>query len=601
MNDFTILHLSDLHINREGKQLSVLMENLLKDIKSEMRVSDDIIIVITGDILEKANYKYRENALTFFNKLRRILGRRIRGLYIAPGNHDKVRNILDKKILKKYYSLRGTEESDKLFSEQYWKHLRMGFDQYTELVRDIYGCFHLQPPKQIISDTYGVDVLKVNGKNICFLVFNTAWSCLGDKDERHLKIGNFQMEAIKKGYLAKQGELCNKGMDLTIAIAHHPIDWLDGEEESMVKREILCNNSLNANIYICGHIHNRDVINWQNNRHSMTTLVSGLGWPDGNLDHPYAHTYSSYVFNLDVNSIDVYVRSSDDNYSFDPDFRIYTEKRNKEQNKIVMPINTCKNQAYFNLDTVKDRSPKACFITDEIVEDVKKCSFVFGDIRGTVAHHLNKVKYDVFEFILLDSDSAIGKENVNQEKTIIEVENFLFRGEKRSMRVIPYLKKFSPFIEMQFTTYLQQACKAVYGSFHNMWPDSKIRIHFRYWDGKKEENYRQLCVYGEGADKNYIMKGQQWGELLQRAYEVKRPLIASVNRRYCKESLDTNAAKKSKKWVDFISVIPKFNKNYYINKDPHTDKIIYDRPLLTFGVTIYREQDKKILYVLDYL
>ena len=167
----------------------------------------------------------------------------------------------------------------------------MGFDQYTELVRDIYGCFHLQPPKQIISDTYGVDVLKVNGKNICFLVFNTAWSCLGDKDERHLKIGNFQMEAIKKGYLAKQGELCNKGMDLTIAIAHHPIDWLDGEEESMVKREILCNNSLNANIYICGHIHNRDVINWQNNRHSMTTLVSGLGWPDGNLDHPYAHRF----------------------------------------------------------------------------------------------------------------------------------------------------------------------------------------------------------------------------------------------------------------------------------------------------------------------
>ena len=41
MNDFTILHLSDLHINREGKQLSVLMENLLKDIKSEMRVSDE--------------------------------------------------------------------------------------------------------------------------------------------------------------------------------------------------------------------------------------------------------------------------------------------------------------------------------------------------------------------------------------------------------------------------------------------------------------------------------------------------------------------------------------------------------------------------------
>lgn len=33
MNDFTILHLSDLHINREGKKLSILHENLLRDIE----------------------------------------------------------------------------------------------------------------------------------------------------------------------------------------------------------------------------------------------------------------------------------------------------------------------------------------------------------------------------------------------------------------------------------------------------------------------------------------------------------------------------------------------------------------------------------------
>ena len=51
MNDFTILHLSDLHINQKGERLSLLMENLLIDIKNEMKFVDNIIIVVTGDLV----------------------------------------------------------------------------------------------------------------------------------------------------------------------------------------------------------------------------------------------------------------------------------------------------------------------------------------------------------------------------------------------------------------------------------------------------------------------------------------------------------------------------------------------------------------------
>lgn len=63
MNDFTILHLSDLHINQEGERLSLLMDNLLIDIEQEMELVDDIIVVVTGDIVHRGNYKYRENAI----------------------------------------------------------------------------------------------------------------------------------------------------------------------------------------------------------------------------------------------------------------------------------------------------------------------------------------------------------------------------------------------------------------------------------------------------------------------------------------------------------------------------------------------------------
>ena len=99
MNDFIILHLSDLHIAQEGRRLSILHENLLRDIEQEMRVSENIIMVVTGDILNQANYKYRENAIAFFEKIHEKLGDKLKGLYIVPGNHDKVRNVMDESFV----------------------------------------------------------------------------------------------------------------------------------------------------------------------------------------------------------------------------------------------------------------------------------------------------------------------------------------------------------------------------------------------------------------------------------------------------------------------------------------------------------------------
>ena len=89
------------------------------------------------------------------------------------------------------------------------------------------------------------------------------------------------------------------------------------------------------------------------------------------MQHPYAHTYSSYTFNLDINSIDVYIRSSDDNSSFEPDFRIYTKKRDKANSKIVMPIDSNKTQAYFNLGAVKGRSQKSYYITEKALSLIR--------------------------------------------------------------------------------------------------------------------------------------------------------------------------------------------------------------------------------------
>lgn len=153
---------------------------------------------------------------------------------------------------------------------------------------------------------------------------------------------------------------------------------------------------------------------------------------------------------------------------------------------------------------------------------------------------------------------------------------------------------------MQFSTYLQQICRTLHDVFYKRWPELKLRVHFRYRIEETPNKYLQLCLYGKDFN-NYIMRELEWGELLEKAYEVKLPLIASVNERYCRKSFEKNKNKSNEQWVDFITVIPKFEKNYFIRREELTEKVSISRPFLTFGVTIYREEDRRILYILDYL
>ena len=596
MNDFTILHLSDLHINSSGKTLSLLLENLLKDIENEMELSENILIVVTGDIIDQANYDNYENAVEFFRKLKSILDDKVRHIYIVPGNHDKVRNFMDRKILSEYT---GNED---YFYSKIWKYLRMGFDDYTEMLKRIYKIFYSteEVEQRIFEDAFGVNIDKINGKNICVIQLNTAWSCVGGTDERNLRLGAFQIKKVKEIYEKKKAEKKSKGEEiaLTIALAHHPVSWLQGKDEDILQAEMLSNVGLNTDIYICGHVHNRDVIDWQNNRHSLTTLVSGIGWPDGSTSHPEAHNYSSYVFNLDINSIDVYARSSNDALKFEPDFRIYTQERNKKDNKIIMPIDSCKTQAYFNLSTVEGRSAKGCYITDELISHMERAVRIFEGVRNDMQERLAIIKYDIFDNIILDSLSE--KKSLN-DHWLWELEDFWFRGGKRKREINKVANRYSYLIYMQFSTYLQYLCRCLYENIVKYLPGSNVRTHFRYLN-INEDRYYQNCIFGVDFE-NYIMKPKKYGELIEKAFESKRPLIASVNSIYCKQSMEANKKKENdqRKWVDFITVIPEEYNNYYIKKNEKTGNKIKERPILTFGITVYEEQDQNLLYIFDYL
>lgn len=591
MNDFTILHLSDLHINTKTGHLSLLMQNLLDDIRKELKDAKNIVVVVTGDLVHKNDYGSEESVVSFFEHLHGIIAGSFEQIYIVPGNHDKVRNILDKDIADRYRT------DGKSFYSELWKYVKLAFDEYTELCKRIYTIFYgsERAAKIVLQETYGVRVDTIAGKRIGFLMFNTAWSCKG-KDERRLSIGEFQVEKMKELY----SEKC-QDVSLTIALAHHPLNWLKGKEEDMLRQELLSKNGIKSDVYMCGHIHDRDAISWQNNRCSLVTLVSGIGWPDGSEDHPYTHTYSIYGFNLDANTISANVRSTDDTSNFEPDFRIYGECREIEDNRIIMPIRLREAQAYFKLGVAMGQGMIGCSITENMLNIIQKCVIVFLNAEDKVHQRLELLKHDVFNAIV--AGRVANKVTKNDIKLMID---FLFNNQGKCPRILKN-KRYVGLYEKDFHVFLQMICLFFAEEFIRVFSEKDerqnqepmIKIYFRMLkiEAHKEAIFVRYCVAGTNQEEQEIAP-VAWGGLIKASYKKKRPLIASVNRACCSMPSEKPQEKEGE---DFITVVPQFYENKYVTVDKMTGKVSRELPIVTFGVTVYEEQKRAILYALDCL
>lgn len=330
MNDLAVLHLSDLHIDGNGKNYSKLLKGLLSDIKKEIiKIPDHrLVITVTGDIIHQGNRNAIPAAKRFFYDLKSAIGQKVASIYIVPGNHDKARTKENQFLIPAYRNIRNTKSAEfgDTFFQSLWPiQLQTYSDSlgsgYLELTQYVYKLFDVDCDKEFVKDTFGVDILRIDGKNYCFVLLNTAWSAADDEDTRNLIFGDFQMKKIKSSFHELTDELTSAPC-LTLVLGHHPIGCLHGTEEDLVFTEMISFEELDANVYLCGHTHDRTIINWFNNRHSLNTLMTGIGWPEsGNGMRVGDHYYSLYVFNIAENSIDIYVRNTNDGGIFFPDFR----------------------------------------------------------------------------------------------------------------------------------------------------------------------------------------------------------------------------------------------------------------------------------------
>lgn len=609
MNDISILHLSDLHIDGKKNTYSRLLSNLIKDISIQIKhlADQSLVVVVTGDIFNQGpkkadNSKAYDNAILFFSDLHKVIKDKAVAIYIVPGNHDKYRSDKEKYLVPVYRASNHNflcapdfkPKFDESFYDNFWSTHLLSYENeegtgYINLVKEVNKIFGVNDEviqqKSYLQNTFGVDVLDVLGKKYCFVLLNTAWSCIDEYDDRNIIIGDFQISKINQEF----SQLVNrdKKVELTIVLGHHPIGSLLGEEEDKLFSQMTAFEGLEANAYLCGHTHNRTVNNWVNNRHSINTFVTGIGWPEEN-DTVGEHTYSMYVFNINANSIDVYVRSTQDDGSFTTDFKIYGQNKRKNTTKLVFPIKNQNAQTYITLNVGEKRSSKAYYISGKFLNVIKKYFTKMENFRNAIDLAIEQNKhyiYDYFTSIVNDDEkkelySYFFNDSFAINKKIQKKIHSIFSRDTNEVFVV-LLSFFERICEKLSDILLEEIYEAA----------DIVRFHFRYLANRDNLTYSNLCSYiYNNNEKEFSISEIVYGQLIEQSFEDKCSLIYLVNKEYAPKGL-------KERWYNFITVVPLFDDNKTeITKGLTKFKV----PFITFGVTTNKEKYDELLYCMDY-
>lgn len=616
MNDFVILHLSDLHIDSNNGDYSRVLQKLIDDIKiqsEQLFVKDKTMVVcVTGDILHKGSSASYDAALKFFKDLKKSIGKKINKIYMVPGNHDHIRLPKNNFLISSYRTLQNNQLSyknllesqnvckdfDDVFYNDIWDNHLDGYRKksgsgYLELHKEVHKLFKM-PKREYLKNTFGVDVVTVNGVNYCFVLLNTSWSCTDDNDTRNIFLGQFQLNIIKKQFhkclksIGCSEESIKRDELITIVMGHHPVGALNALEEDTLFSDMVSFEEFDANVYLCGHTHERSIINWSNNRHSIDTYVTGLGWPEeSTIESVQRHTYSMYVFNTDLNSIDIKVRSTDDRGEFDIDTRFNSGSK-------IRPINSTKTQSYIKLSTIDEKNQKHLYWSEE-----------FHNFTKSYLKWMAIFSYKIEKYI--ENDKATLLLNFNEtERDIFDkqtLQSYLFGdpklGEYELVKSI--LSGFNEMIYHRFYGFLQSVCMNLIDFFISdlLKEGGVARVHFRYFDSRdKEFNYKRLCQELCGGSGNggvsdelkYSLSTFNYTDLIKASFENNESLIYSINEHNCNIKLND-------KWKNFITMVPKFHGNITYIENDGFDNMEY--PLLTFGITCNNDDINKLFYCMD--
>lgn len=317
MRKVNIIHLSDIHYdNSEG--VNNLLEKLKFDLlKMKQELEEYHLLIITGDCIDKGKVDLFNEFSKKLNKIIKECGIGKKKVAISIGNHDanlesNLLNLL--KESQKNNNLTKDENLNKLEKE-----LTSIYQEYNEF------------DKQYIITHNGIEIvdfpIKDSQKNVILrlriIMLNSSWCTTIYNKYGELIIGNNQLKQIKEKFNSKKRTKC----DYVIMCMHHPLDWFKYEERIKINNII---ENTGVNFLFHGHIHISDIKNLNNIDGFTSTFCTGISYKKTgeNSSTKSGMRYSIYQIDKNTNTMNIYIRSTNEKGNFVPDNTLYSNVKN---------------------------------------------------------------------------------------------------------------------------------------------------------------------------------------------------------------------------------------------------------------------------------
>lgn len=242
MQDLTILHISDLHME-EKKQVDIriVLNALFADLeklKAEEGLKIDFVC-FTGDLIKAGEDADSQLSLAlnkFIDPLLELLKLNYSQFFIIPGNHDVDRKKVDS-ILEGGLQLHlSSRDKVNAFLDHELASMHIArLDAFYQF-RDIH----------FSGDAKKVGLALIHKRQhgnarIGFACLDSAWRSSGDKDKLQLIVGERQVDLAFESLT---------DCDVKIALLHHPLSWL-AEHDQRAVRDVLWK----FDVVLTGHEH----------------------------------------------------------------------------------------------------------------------------------------------------------------------------------------------------------------------------------------------------------------------------------------------------------------------------------------------------------
>ncbi len=228
----------------------------------------DIAFGATSDTALAEQYKL---AATFFDDVLKLCGDGEQvlakeRLFLVPGNHDINRKTVNKRAQRALVAMAAdsadcVDEVNQDFAKNNneTKEAMKRLAEYSQFVADYAGHQHDETGRCFYTQN-----LTINDITVGIAGFNSAWSCGGNEDDRHLWLaGEWQFNQAQEQLAGQQ---------LRIGLMHHPVDWLTQAERSVATRRL----ENDFHFFLHGHTHDA----WVSDGNNLKTIGAGATGAD---------------------------------------------------------------------------------------------------------------------------------------------------------------------------------------------------------------------------------------------------------------------------------------------------------------------------------